>query len=91
MRFPYLKGNESITLINLHPDYTQWNLKLPKESPRLAVDNRKGGFKKLSAKLYNVLIEPDESRITLVWTGFAKARRPYTAEELQKMPFLVEW
>jgi hypothetical protein len=91
MRFEYLGGNEPITLTNLHRSHPRWVVQLPGERPRLYVDDRSGGVTPLKARLYSVIIHPDESLVSLVWTGFSKARRVYLPAELEKMPFLVEW
>lgn len=91
MRFPYLRGDEPIILTDLHPELKTWTVKLPGVKPNLAVDNRDGGLTHLDAQLYNVLIEPDEDRISLVFAGFSRAKRPYIEDELKEMPFLAEW
>jgi hypothetical protein len=41
--------------------------------------------------VHTVLIEPDEMRLSIVWRGNAPALRPYSDEELAKMPLKVEW
>lgn len=91
MRFPYMAGNERITLTHLHQAHPRWVVQLPGKRPRLYVDDRSGGVTSLEVRLYSVIIEPDEGRLSLVWAGFTKARRVYLPAELEKMPFLVEW
>ncbi|EDM77497.1 hypothetical protein PPSIR1_24974 [Plesiocystis pacifica SIR-1] len=91
MRVAQLRGDELLTLTNLHPSLPQWLLQLPGERPKLWVDDRQGSVRELEAKLSSVLIEPDEQRLTLVWYGWTPARRPYLEHELIKMPYLVEW
>jgi hypothetical protein len=91
LRFPYLNGNEAIELTHLHPEAPTWTLRLPGERPTLWVDDRSGGLDELRARLYTVQIEPDEGRVSVVWAGFTRARRPYLEHELLAMPKLVEW
>lgn len=91
LRFPYLGGDEPVQLLNLHPQLPAWTVRMPGERPSLYVDDRSGGLDRLAAKLYTVLIEPDEARLVLVWAGFTGARRPYFEHELMSMPMLVEW
>lgn len=91
LRFRYLRGDEQIHLTNLHPKHARWTVQLPPERPRLAVDDRSGGLTELTPYVSIVQLEPDASRLSLVWAGHAEAKRPYTEEELQRMPFLAEW
>jgi hypothetical protein len=91
MRFDYLAGNERITLGNLHKSHPRLAVQLPGERPRLWVDDRSGGVTSLKARLYSVIIHPDDGLVSLVWTGFTKAQRVYLPAEIEKMPFLVEW
>jgi len=41
--------------------------------------------------MHTVEIEPDQHRLSIVWRGSARARRPYLPEELQQMPLFVGW
>jgi hypothetical protein len=91
LRLGSLKGGESFTLLNLHPNLPTWTLHLPSERPRLAIDDRQGGVTPVEPRLHTVLIEPDHGRLTLVWAGFTPARRPYAFQELARMPFVAEW
>lgn len=91
MRLANLRGDETLSLINLHPELPRWNLRLPGERPALWVDDRKGGLRELEARISSLVIEPDEERVTLVWYGWVDALRPYLEHELVEMPYLVDW
>jgi hypothetical protein len=91
LRFGPLDGNESITLNNLHAELPSWTVRLPGQRPRLEIDDRKGGLISLRPRLHTIVIEPDRWAVTLLWAGFAPARRPYMPEELGRMPFLADW
>lgn len=91
LRFEYLGGNEKITLVNLHQNHPRLTVQLPGERPKLWVDDRNGGVTPLKARLYSVILQPDDGIVSLVWTGFGKGLRVYLPAELEKMPFLVEW
>jgi hypothetical protein len=41
--------------------------------------------------LHHVVIRPDDDRVILLWRGHAPTRRPYMPEELDRMPYRVEW
>jgi hypothetical protein len=91
LRFDYLGGNEKITLTNLHQRHPRLTVQLPGDRPKLWVDDRNGGVTPLKARLYSVILQPDDGIVSLVWTGFTKGLRVYLPAELEKMPFLVEW
>ena len=47
----------------------------------------------LLSSRFNVFrfIEPDENRVCVVWCGSAPALRPYMPDELERMPFRIDW
>jgi len=91
LRLPYLKGNDEVELLNLSPHYEKISFRLPRERPKLWVDNRDGTLLTVEPVIHSVLINPDENRVAVVWRGSAPARRPYMNEEMPKMPFAAEW
>lgn len=91
LRLPSLRGDEVLTLSNLHPHLPSFELRLPGERPTLWVDDRKGGLRELAARISSVVVEPDQMRLTIVWYGWTKALRPYLEHELIVMPHLVDW
>jgi hypothetical protein len=91
LQLPYLRGDEECLLVNLHPRHPQFAFRLPGFRPKLSTDGRNGKLKKTDVVLHTVVIEPDESRISMVWRGSAPALRPYLPQELETMPFGVDW
>nr|PZN24290.1 MAG: hypothetical protein DIU78_12420 [Pseudomonadota bacterium] len=91
LRFPKLRGNERFILIHLHPRRPAWSFRLPGERPKLFVDDRAGGLTEVAAHVASVSIEPDLDRVSVVWSGFTRARRVYPDSELAQMPFQVRW
>ncbi len=87
----YLRGDEYVELVNMHPKLARLVLRLPNQRPRIWIDGRKGTLRETQPVIHTVLIEPDEDRLSIVWRGAAPALRPYMEDELAKMPFRVEW
>ncbi|AKT42714.1 DUF2169 family type VI secretion system accessory protein [Chondromyces crocatus] len=91
LQLPFLKADEEIELHHLHPQHATWKIKLPNERPRIATDGRKGKFNETTPVIHTVLIEPELSRLSVVWRGAAPALRPYMEDELGSMPLRVVW
>ena len=80
-----------IKLISIHPVARDFLIKLPQETPRIWVDGRNGKLLETNPVINSIVVEPDENRLTLVWSGIGKALRPYLEHELKIMPFKVEF
>lgn len=91
LQLPHLRGDEEVELLNMSPTGRALRFRVPKERPRIWTDGRKGKLNKTEPVIHTVVIEPDASRLMIVWRGSAPALRPYLPDELEKMPFLVEW
>jgi len=91
MQLPHLEGGETVELVHLHRDAPKLKFRLPDPPSKMCIDGREGKLVSTNPLLQTVLIEPDASRLTLVWRGTGPARRPYFPDELMKMPLLVEW
>jgi hypothetical protein len=91
LQVPLLRGGEPVVLESLHGTEQAWSFRLPSERPRIWTDGRKGKLNATEPVIQTVVIEPDASRLTIVWRGAAMALRPYLDQELAKMPFRVEW
>jgi hypothetical protein len=91
LQLPQLSGGEPVTLRHIHPRLADFAFRLPAERPKVWTDGRKGKFKETQPVIHTVLIEVDESRLSIVWRGSAPALRPYMPQELEKMPLRVEW
>lgn len=91
LQLPYLRGDEPIRLTHIHPKHARFVVQLPGSRPKIWTDGRKGTLKETVPVIHTVVIEPDIDRVTVLWRGSAVAIRPYLPEELEKMPFRVEW
>jgi hypothetical protein len=80
-----LRGGERVSLQNLHPKLERLEFDLPGEAPRLLIEPPGAGARELSATLQAVLIEPDEDRVTLTWTGVLPVAGPYPPEVCREM------
>lgn len=86
-----LRGDEDVELTHLHPTRSVWRFRLPGPPRRICTDGREGRLNETKPFLQTVVIEPDESRVSLTWCGAAPARRRYLPAELEAMPLVVEW
>jgi hypothetical protein len=80
-------------LENLHPTKKTLTFQLPRGAPEMWVDGRKGDGKLVQAPpvLQQVVIEPDDDRVSVVWRGSVPTLRRYTLEELNRMPLSMSW
>lgn len=91
MQLPYLNGDEQCLLVGVHPKQRQLAFHLPGQCPSIWTDGRNGKLNETHPQLQTLVIEPEELRITMLWRGCAKALRPYLPQELDTMPFKVQW
>jgi len=91
LQVPYLRGDEEGQLQNLCADGDLVRFRLPGDLPRIWTDGREGKLNETKPVIHTVIIEPDESRISIVWRGNAPALRPYMKDELEKMPLRIDW
>jgi len=91
LQLPHMRGGESVRLERMHQHHEIWTFQLPDERPRMWTDGREGRLNETTPVIHTVLIEPDQDRLSIVWRGAARARRPYTDDELKEMPFRVAW
>lgn len=91
LQLPHLAGDEDIEITHAHARERTWKIRLPGRPRRMSIDGREGKLIPTTPVLQTVLVEPDASRVVLVWCGTGPARRPYFPDELAKMPLLVEW
>ena len=79
------------TLTNIHPTYKNMDIKLPKMLPKIWTDGRNGKLNETQTFLHSIIIYPEENKLNMVWRGTAPALRPYMKQELELMPFKVEF
>lgn len=86
-----LRGDEKVSLWNLHRRYEHLELSLPGEVPRMLVEPPNTKTFELEPKLATVHIEPDEDRITLTWAGSMAVGGIYSPEICAAMRRAVTW
>jgi hypothetical protein len=94
LQFPALGGDLSsveMRLAGLHPSGRELVFRLPAVPPRIFVDGRNRTLKETRPVLHHVVVRPDEDRVHVVWRGHAPALRPYRPDELDRMPYRVDW
>jgi hypothetical protein len=91
LRCKHLLGGETVVLERLHSRFHRLIFTLPSQRPDLRIDGRQGKLTVTKPVLHTLLIEPDLDRVTLVWRGSERALRPYTEDELKKMPFVARF
>lgn len=64
----FLKGNEEVNAIGVSPN-GPISLTLPGITPQCVVEDRSAGEHTLLVRLDKVVLEPDERRLLLVWSG----------------------
>lgn len=68
LSFPYLKGNEQISLANLCNEQSIFNFQLPNEKPEIML-NIGLGENQLDVVLQTVCIRMEDKEVDLVWRG----------------------
>jgi hypothetical protein len=84
-------GGLVFKLKNMHPTKREMSFSLPAAAPTIKVDGREGKLLTTDPVVHHVVIEPDLDRVTVVWRGAARAKRPYLPDELREMPLEVTW
>lgn len=87
----FLRGDEYVELINVHPTRPRVVFQLPAQRPRIYIDGRKGTLRETQAVIHTVIIEPDIDRVCIVWRGAGPALRAYMPDELETMPLRVDF
>ena len=86
-----LEGAERVSLWNMHAKHEVLELDLPDDRPRLLIEPPGVTARELAPLLQNVLIEPDQDRVTLTWTGVLPVAMPYPDEMVAVMRHGVVW
>ncbi len=86
-----LKGNEKVTLWHLSARAEVLELGLPAERPQILIEPPGTRTFELDPVLGTVLIEPDEERVTMTWTGALPVAAPYRADQCEEMRHAVVW
>ena len=86
--FPYLKGDEQITVRNLSPEGSL-TFALPGDEPRLGLDIGEGANQPPSV-LHTVMIRLEERQVDMVWRSAVPYPGPDWLPQLRKLDVLVQ-
>ena len=78
----WLRGDEPVVLVNLHPDHEKLHFALPGLTPTLAFILDDQTYKP-DVRLDTLLIEPDENRFSMVWRAIFP--KPDRLDELRQI------
>ncbi len=70
----FLRGDEPLSLLHLHPEHAHLQTKLPGLRIRVFVKDDAGRFREVPMILDTLFFEPDEDRVSLVWRGVDAVR-----------------
>ncbi len=90
LSLPYLSGEEEVELVNIHPRHPRYTIQLPSERPSIHVRYRKKNIP-LEMKVYTLLIQPEEDRLSMVWCGGIPIERMMTPLEVEDVEYQIEW
>ncbi|WP_437633905.1 DUF2169 family type VI secretion system accessory protein [Sorangium sp. So ce854] len=68
----HLRGDEEVTLLNLHPAAQTASFRLPGLRIRAVVEDTQGRVQDARMSLDTLLVEPDAGLVTLTWRGHAE-------------------
>ena len=80
-----------MTLWHLSARADVLELGLPAERPQLLIEPPGTRTFELDPVLGTVLIEPDEDRVTMTWTGALPVAAPYSVDQCEEMRHAVVW
>ncbi len=89
-RFPFLKGDETVRLGYMDPDFPLFDFQLPNDTPSLWIEVNDEGLEELKPVLQTVVVHKETNQVTLVWRGSAYYGGPQEMAEYQNLQFGVE-
>lgn len=89
-RYPFLKGDETIRLSYMDPDFPLFEFKLPYEVPNLFLEANNEGPEELAAVLQTVVVHKQTNQVTLLWRGSCYYGGPLAMAEWTALEFGVE-
>jgi uncharacterized protein YjbI with pentapeptide repeats len=81
----YLRGDEEVTLQNLHPASPLFSVRLPALRVRAFVRDDERRFREVYMALDTLLVAPDEGKLSLTWRGLT----PVKADDLKDVEALL--
>jgi hypothetical protein len=92
MRTNAVAPGDVVALHGLHPRELRWTFRVPSEKPSMHI--RFSGEKPITLPpplIRTVLIEPDEDRLTLIWTAELQVPAPPGSKQLDGLQHVVLW
>ncbi|HXJ18756.1 MAG TPA: DUF2169 domain-containing protein [Polyangia bacterium] len=92
MRAPSILPGAEVQLTNAHPQEPLWSFRLPNEIPRMAL--RLPGQQRaeeLRPQIHQLSIEPDKSRVTVLWVATRPLDQPLTPGQTEAVGHGVIW
>jgi hypothetical protein len=86
-----LSGNELVRLAGIHPTRADVTFNLPGDRPQLWIEPPGCPAIEVESLLETISLEPDEDRLTLVWSGRLEVACRYPAAELGLVRHRVVW
>jgi len=89
--FPQLPADAPIKLINMDPDYPEFELRLPGDVPGLLARPLTEAAQQLQPFLNTVVVDMEQRTVACVWSGRIRCRLPHGPEQLEKVEHQVRW
>lgn len=87
---PFLRGDEQIRLEGMDPRLPEIRVQLPRERPGFQVPGVRRDAATTEGRLYLVLVDVHEERLSLIWTGRIRLTRPLSPEQLKELTLDVQ-
>jgi uncharacterized protein YjbI with pentapeptide repeats len=81
----YLRGDEPVRLLNLHPDAPRFETALPALRTRVFVRDLAASAREVDVRLDTLLFDLDQGRMLLTWRGVT----PVAEDDLEDVAFLL--
>jgi len=85
-----LRGGEPMRLRHLFAGHLERTIELPAVSPRVRVHLGGGEHRDATPQLNTVVVQPDESRVVMVWSARCAVPRVYHASEHDRFSWTVQ-
>ncbi len=89
--FPFMKGNEEISLVHMDPEYPTFTFRLPDDKPRFFITPLLEKEVRAEPRLHSIIVEKEQNRVSLVWGAEVETKYPYGTEQTKKVEHAVNW
>jgi hypothetical protein len=90
LQLSYVTGGSVIRLIGLHQQLREVDVVIP-DPPKMTIHPRRRSAEVAPPALHHIELFPDDGVFTVVWRGAVEVGRILLPEELDTLPFKVEW